>query len=283
MSKTDVVSLENFVVPAFLQADVDNVTKSLSGGSSTKNISIKGSRFRMMAGKEQVGVWGEPYLNVIIINASEHVGRTFYIKKFVEGDNSTPDCWSTDGIKPSPKSKNAQHATCAGCPKDIAGSGENQSKACRFSRKLAVVLADDESREVCGVTLPATSIFGKAEGVNMPLSAYAKYLNARNCPVTGVVTQMHFDLNAAVPKLFFKPVRPLTEEEYAECRQLAKTPEAVDAVTYDFKEAKSDEGGEEQFEQPAEEAKPKVVKPKQQAPVEAKKDLESTLSEWASD
>ena len=272
MSTNSVVEQNTFVVPSFVQSGADDLTKSLAGGSSTKNISIKGGRFRMMAGKEQVGVRGEPYLDVIVLSASPHVGRTFYAKKFTEGENATPDCWSADGIKPSPKCRNAQNATCAGCPQDIAGSGENNSKACRFSRKLAVVLEGDDNMELYGINLPATSIFGKAEGINMPLSAYAKYLGAHNCPINAVVTRMSFDLNAAVPKLFFKTLRPVTEQEYNACVALAKTPEAIDAVTYDFKETEG--RSEKEFSQPtapaAEDINPKVVKPKKPAaPVSA--------------
>lgn len=278
MSKTEVATTENFVVPAFLKAEVDTITKSLMGGGSQKNLSIKGSRFRMMVGGEQVGVRPDAFLNVVIVNASEKVGRTFFNKKYVEGENLTPVCWTADGIRPNPKSEIPQNALCAGCPQDVSGSGDQGTKACKFSRKLAIVFADDINGDVYSMTLPAKSIFGKAEGTDMPLMAYANFLGARGCPITGVVTQMYFDLNAAVPKLFFKAARPLTEDEYRTCQEKGKSIEAKNAVTYDFKV--KEKTNEEEFSTPAEPA-PNVVKKKAAAPPAESKTLGDIVSEWA--
>ena len=50
-------------------------------------------------------------------------------------------------------------------------------------------------------------------------------------PITGVVTEMRFDTASPTPKLVFKPVRPLTEDEYNTVQSLKDTPDAVSAVT----------------------------------------------------
>jgi hypothetical protein len=90
------------------------------------------------------------------------------------------------------------------------------SRACRFQQRLAVVLANDMDGDVLQLTLPATSVFGKEDGDKRPLQAFARFLAAQNPPVNPeqIVTRMKFDTKAESPKLFFAPVRWLTDDEY---------------------------------------------------------------------
>jgi hypothetical protein len=91
------------------------------------------------------------------------------------------------------------------CPQNIKGSGQGESRACRFNQRLAVVLANDLNGDVLQLQLPATSIFGKAEGDNHPLQSYARLLAAQSISPEMVVTRMKFDTQKESPKLFFKP------------------------------------------------------------------------------
>ena len=118
------------------------------------------------------------------------------------------------------------------CPKNIAGSGQGNSRACRFQQRLAVVPANNIAGDVMQLTLPATSIFGKEEGDKRALQAYARYLAVQNPPVNPeqIVTEMRFDTKAESPKLFFKPVRWLTDEEYEVIKAQGETDEAKRAV-----------------------------------------------------
>jgi outer membrane biosynthesis protein TonB len=113
---------------------------------------------------------------------------------------------------------------------NIKGSGQGDSKACRFQQRIAIAPESDMSH-VYQLALAATSIFGEAKDGNMPMQAYAKFLKAHNTPAVAIVTQMRFDENSDVPKLFFKPVRPLTEEELTRVVDLRDTEECKQAVT----------------------------------------------------
>ena len=113
---------------------------------------------------------------------------------------------------------------------NIAGSGTGQSRACRYQQRLAVVLANDVEGEVMQLALPATSIFGKEEGENRPLQAYARWLGAQSVGADMVVTRMKFDTKSESPKLFFKAMRWLTDEEYATAQEQGAKPEAAQAV-----------------------------------------------------
>tara|TARA_R110000787_G_scaffold94772_2_gene197587 strand:- start:40 stop:426 length:387 start_codon:yes stop_codon:yes gene_type:complete len=104
------------------------------------------------------------------------------------------------------------------------------SRACRFAQRLAVVLENDFTK-VYQLQLPATSLFGKAKEGKMPMQAYAQYLNSHNTPALSVITECAFDQGSAVPKLFFKAVRPLGEEEVSLAASMADSQEAKEAIS----------------------------------------------------
>lgn len=222
-------------LPSFLRGvELDETTKALAGGGGGKRISIKGGVFRMIANGEEVATNEDRAMNIVIVKASPTVSRTYYEGQYREGETIGPVCWSADGVRPAAEAPKKQCATCQGCPKDVKGSGQGDTKACRFNQKLAVVLEGDTGGDVYELSLPATSIFGKADGDRMPLKAYAQHLASHNVPVTAVVTEMRFDTKSPVPKLFFKPVRVLTNEEWEVCREQAETPDALEAVKHTF-------------------------------------------------
>lgn len=222
----------NLAIPEYLR-EADETTKMLAG-SGGKSISIKGGVWRMIVGGEEVAKNEDRSMRVIIVAAAPKTHRTFYMNKYEEGANQPPTCWSADGIKPNAEvpEANRQNATCAGCPQNIAGSGEGESRACRYSRRLAVVLENDIEGNVYRLQLPAKSLFGRAEGNKMPLEAYAKFLAGHNVPITGVVTEMRFDTAEAVPVVRFSAVRPLERHEWEAARAAAQSPDALQAIEF---------------------------------------------------
>jgi hypothetical protein len=222
-------------VPAFARNnELSDTAKALTGGgvSNTKRISIKGGVFRLVAGGKEIAAIDDRHLEVIIVKAAPKVSRIFYAASY-DADNITgPDCWSNDGERPDASSQNKQAETCMSCPKNIAGSGQGNSRACRYQQRLAVVLANNPSGDVMQLTLPATSVFGKEEGDKRPLQAYARYLAVQNPPVNPeqIVTEMRFDTKAESPKLFFKPVRWLTDDEYEVIKEQGESDDAKRAV-----------------------------------------------------
>jgi hypothetical protein len=218
MSNITLFSSSN--VPAFARNnELSDTAKALTGGGagvSTKRISIKGGVFRLLAGGKEVAAIEDRHLDVIIVRAAPKVSRIFYAGAYNADAIVRPECWSNDGEKPDASLTAPQHATCMGCPQNEAGSGNGNSRACRFQQRLAVVLANNPEGDVLQLTLPATSIFGKEEGDKRPLQAYARFLAAQTPPVNPeqIVTRMKFDTKAESPKLFFAPTRWLTDDEY---------------------------------------------------------------------
>ena len=176
------LTLVNQDLPDFLQqAGVSNLTKQLAGNSGVKRIVPKNGIFRKVVGKEEMGkVKGN--IEAIIVNASPSVGRIFYAKQWTpDAEPTAPDCFSNDGQVPDPKSENAQADRCDNCQQNIKGSGMGNSKACRYSRRLAMVLVEDFGTslqgEVYQMNLASKSLFGDAVGDNnYPFENYSKYL-----------------------------------------------------------------------------------------------------------
>ncbi len=224
-------------VPDFARNnELSETALALTGGGtggSSKRISIKGGVFRLIAGGKEMAAVDERHLDVIIVKAAPKTSRIFYMGKYdKDAAAAAPDCWSNDGETPDPSASNKQGSTCISCPQNQAGSGQGNSRACRYNQRLAVVLANDPEGDVLQLTLPATSIFGKEDGDKRPLQAYARFLALQSPPINPeqIVTRMRFDTAAESPKLFFQPMRWLTNDEYAIIKTQADSSDAQRAV-----------------------------------------------------
>lgn len=278
---------KNATLPAHAARGVDDITKALMGTSSQgKRISIKGGVWRMIVGGEEIDKIDERSLDVVIVNAAAKTSRSYYAGVYSEDSaGALPDCWSNDGVKPDAKAEAPQASSCANCPMNVAGSGQGASRACRFHRRLAVVLANNVDGNVYQLVLPAQSIFGKAEDGKMPLEAYARFIGGHGLSINSVVTELKFDTASATPKIIFRAVRPLTEAETDAAIDKGQSQDAVQAIT--FNPAQTDRQGaapkptaapkvekEPEVFRDAPAPKPKATKP---APVETAEEDEPVI------
>lgn len=285
-------------LPAHLRnAEMDETTKALmGGGGNSKRISIEGGVWRMMVNGKEVAQNEDRAMNVVVVAAAPKVSRIFYAGTYKKGVVSAPDCWSPDGEVPDSKSKAPQSKSCATCPQNVKGSGQGDTRACRFQQRLAVVLENDIGGDIYQLALPSTSIFGAGENGKWPLQTYAKMVASKGVPITSVVTEMRFDTNSSTPKLTFKPVRYLETDEFNSALDQGKTPAAISAITMSVAQTDGvkDAPSNEAFEQVAktkaapvvddapEEDTPEPTKrasKKEEAPA-AKKDVSKILAEW---
>lgn len=291
---------------ALLAGLEDNLTNLLAGSGGSRRISIENNVFREIIGGKEVRVSEDRALKIVIVNASP-VSRTYYGEKYVPGQKSKPRCWSSDTQTPAEEVPEEQRQArfCKDCPQNIKGSGSNgEGRACRYSQRVAAVLVNEDGVDdkVYQISMPATSVFGDAEGQKMPLQAYGRYLKAHNTHVISVVTEMRFD-SAGQMKLVFKPIRPLTEDELNTVIPLREHPDTLRAITMTVGHMDTEDDAEvaapslpdaeapvkKTVAKPAPEPKaeeeevqePKKVVKKTTAPVEAPKtDLADIVGEW---
>lgn len=281
-----------------LFADVEsNVAANVgAGGSTNRRISIKGGVFREILNGKEVNVSEERAMNVVIINASK-LSRMYFEGTYTEGVALKPTCWSSDSQTPDEGVTQKQASKCADCKQNIKGSGANGGRSCRFQQRLALLLDGNiDKKEVYQLTLPATSIFGDGEKGKLPLQGYVRYVAAHNTRVEAIVTEMRFDTSSPTPKLVFKPVRALTDDEAKVVVEMIKAPETVKAITLNVSQMdgvvpapqtqqaalfapEPEVKAEAKPEADVEEPKLKVSK-KSAPPADAPKDLADVMADW---
>jgi len=287
------LSLFEQAVPAHLKTNGrSELTKALAGNIGSKKISIRGSVFRLIVDGEEVAKNENRAMNVVVVGGAPSIFRTYHAKKYVPGENLPPDCWSNDGKYPDASIEAPQASLCEKCPQNIKGSGQNDSRACKYNQYLAVTLADDIGGDVYQLVLPSKSVFGRGDADNMPFQQYAKYVSSQGCDIDGIVTEMRLDSDSDTPKLVFRPVRYLTPEETAAARAQGASPAAKSAVTRTVTKKKKEAAApelaapapapkaaepEEVVEEPKKRTAKKNIEP---AP---KKDFADVISSWSTD
>jgi len=196
-----------------------------------RRITLRGGEIRTIDG--DVASQAKDYIDVVIVNAAP-IARYFYSETYDPNVAKAPLCWSGDTQRPVtgiPDDQKQSHR-CMDCPQNVRGSGSFGGRACRFSQRLAVTLAEDPS-VVYRLQIPATSIYGRGSNGNMPLQEYVKFLSARGSNTTGIVTRIYTDKESAIPKLFFKPMRSLNEGELEVVDNMITDSDTVAAIQHD--------------------------------------------------
>lgn len=191
-------------------------------------LSIQHKQFREI-GAEATGT---ETLDVVIVNASP-IARSYYNIAYDLERTNTPYCWSTDTVAPAqdvPEDQK-QAARCLDCAKNIKGTGDNGTRACKYFQYLAVVKPDDFDT-VYRLKLPANSIFG-GSGKKMPLQQYARFLTEHKTSAITVVTRLYFNDDSDVPQVLFKPVRVVADDELQTLSALVEHPDTLAVVKVD--------------------------------------------------
>ena len=258
---------------ALLSGIEDSLTNTLAGGGGgggNKRISIEGGAFREFVGGKEVRVSEERSMKIILINDAP-VSRMFFEGTYVKGAKTKPTCWSSDTQTPDKAVPEEQRQAkfCKDCKQHIKGSGQGDTRACRFQQRIAVALDNELRKEaVYQITLPSTSVFGDAEGKKMPLQAYGRHLKAYNTPAISIVTEMRFDIDSATPKLVFSPVRALEEDELAIAVKLQSHPDTIKAITMNVSQMDGVIPAPKLFDEPVSAPAPEAPKAKAAPKVE---------------
>lgn len=303
---SNMIPFEGGKLPAFLKTAASGGANELManvGGGGFPVMSIKGKQFALVKNGERKVLMNPndedevaTSINVVILKANPNLSKVWYAKGYTEGSDAKPDCFSNDGVAPDPGVEKPQSKKCATCPKNEWGSkvGDDgkKMKACADSRRLAIASPDRIDDPIL-LRAPAATL--------KPLAEYGSELAKRQVPYSAVITKVGFDREAASPKLTFKPIGFLTEDQYAEVQRVLGE-EVVTSILGKPGEAPVPEGGEPASEpkaekpapvvqeEEAEEPAPKAEKPKaakaekpKAEPKVADDDLESELDSLLSD
>ena len=276
--------------------ELSDLAKSLSTASTSRRIQTNtNGTFKRIINGEQIGNAIRGEINVIILHALSKVSRVYYSKPYdPDGEPTLPNCWSNLGDKPEAAAEDKQHTNCAECPQNVKGSGGGERRACRFQRRISVLVEGDGSGDVYQFNVPAGSLFGKGVGNVHPFESYIKFLLANGESPDNVVTNISYDLNAKTMELLFTPLRNISDEEYELVKAAQAKPETkmytmitvaqADGVKKQPKQAKeqapaqvsrAEEPEDDVVEEPV---KRTVKKPEPPAP---KANLADVVNAWA--
>lgn len=298
---SDVTIFKQGAVATTGNRQLSDLAKSLASVSTSRRIQTNtNGTFKRIVNGEQIGNAVRGEINVIILHALPKVSRIFYENDYdPDAAPTLPDCWSNLGDKPEAAAGNKQHTNCADCPKNVVGSGKKGvGRACRFQRRISVLVEGDSSGDVYQFNIPAKSLFGKGTGNVHPFESYVKFLVANGESPDNVVTNVSYDLNADTMELLFTPLRNISDEEYelvkaaqskpetkmytmitvAQADGVKKQPPAVEKAQAAPKVTRSDEPEDEVVEEPVKRAVKKA-----EPPVQAKSNLADVVSKWSED
>lgn len=272
--------------------ELSPLAKSMSSVMTSRRLQTNtNGTFKRIVNGEQVGDAVRGSVDVIIINALPKVSRIFYKNKYDPDAVATlPDCWSNLGDKPEAASANPQSSNCLDCNQNVKGSGGGDRRACRFQRRIAVLLEGDTSGDIYQFNIPSKSLFGKGVGNVHPFESYVKYLSNNHMSIDAVVTNVSYDLNADTMELQFAPLREVSDDEYSMVRAAQTKPEsssytkltvaAVDGVT---KQPEAPKPKMQRSEEPEDDEEPKEPLKRSKktgtSPV-SKQNMSSILDDW---
>lgn len=277
--------------------ELSDLGKSLASVSNTRRIQTNtNGTFKRLVNGEQIGKAIRGEFNAIIVDALPKVSRTFYAGKYNPDAKPTlPDCWSNLGDKPEEAASNPQASNCVSCPQNVSGSGDNgKGRACRFQRRIAVILEGDDSGDVYQFNVPAKSLFGKGNGNVHPFESYVKFLIANGESPDGVVTNIAYNLDAETMQIQFTPMRGTTDTEHALVTEARNDPATRQLIVLSVAAPKKEAEREEPVAKPKvtysdepDEDEEEVVEAPKKRPSKAaeetavpKKDLANVLAVW---
>ena len=145
-------------------------------------------------------------LQVMIVDRGE-LSRGYY-------DSSGLVCWSTGCDYPDsnvPEHK-VQANRCIDCTRSIKSGGFNRSAPCKLYQVIKVLLPEDGI--VCELRISASSLFSK-ETNKLGFYKYIEYLEKNREEPEEILTELYLVEQYNSHRIYFKPVRPLAEEELA--------------------------------------------------------------------
>jgi hypothetical protein len=270
---TNILPFEGKTLPAYLK----NVDKTaplnddlVSSGAGFPVISIKGKTFAIVRGGERE-ILPNPKdpdspatsIDVVILKANKGMAKIYYPKRYEEGDDSKPVCYSNDGITPALDVEEQQSPKCATCKRNVWGARitdqGKKAKECQDGKRLAVT-TPDQLNEPYLIRVPPASLSN--------LTEYAQFLAKRGVKYNMVVTKITFDADVATPKLMFKAIGLLDETGYGQVQEALKL-DVVDKIVGAPVDAS--------FEQPSQTTAATATATPTLAPVKAKAAAEQAI------
>lgn len=210
----------------------DKAGQGVEVGASMRALSLSGKIWSVRINKDETRTFkddrgknsDEMYVAVVDVRGSK--SKRYYPGVYKEGskDNAPVKCFSIDALTPHESVKSPEHTDCLRCPKNEFGSKGN-GKACADYKRAVIANVDcdiNPDQSIANarlgdlqlrVDIPATSL--------TPFGEYADQLGDLDVPMNGLVTRMQFDDESKHPRVLFKAMAYLDEEQSGVIEKMA--------------------------------------------------------------
>ena len=210
MSETTEMEVAKEHLPATMAAELDQALEAINetiGGGSSNRIKTGGKKFAFPDKPDEKIKGPVPLIILGWISENLYYGG----KEYDENNPEPPVCWAlskaSKGLIPGEKVTDRQAESCEVCPMNEWESGKGKSKACKNTRKLAVLRANSVSDED-QIFFLAVSPTGLKE-----YDGYVRKLQAKNALPVMVITEVSFDDDKTYPTLRFRAAEPNVNAE----------------------------------------------------------------------
>lgn len=232
-------------VNAGLNAQEDNLAAGI--GQSYGVIGYKGKVWSLRYRGERHNILTKeghpaPYIDVVILGQAQQKSKSYY-KAFdaAQSEGERPICSSIDGLVPDPDVAAKQSETCALCPRNAWKLQQNgkKGKECQDYKRLAVVVMPYQTAPLFMGKPLVEPIFLRVPPASLnSLAIMGETMAGQGFHFATYVTRITFDPNEAHPKMSFRPLQGLTDQEAPVILELMKDPTVGRITTGDVVIAK---------------------------------------------
>ncbi len=162
-------------------------------------------------------------IQAVIVNSGT-LSRSYY------SEEGQLQCWSYGCTVPHEKvPEDTQQATrCMDCKQSIKNSYRARGSPCKFFTVINLVILYE--KHVYTLRVGALSLFSK-DGNKTNLLKYVDYLEHNNEKVGDVLTEIYFEEQFGFSKMYFKPVRPLHDDELQHVASVLEATDNINVLT----------------------------------------------------
>lgn len=157
------------------------------------------------------------HIDVVILGQAHHKSKSFY-KKYDPNtsDGDRPICSSIDGLVPDADVAAKQSETCALCPRNVWKTDPTtgrKGRECTDYKRLAVLVLPTQTKAMLGAPLMEPVFLRVPPASLNSLAILGETMANQGFHFSSYITRISFDPNEAHPKMDFRPLQPLTDQE----------------------------------------------------------------------
>lgn len=156
------------------------------------------------------------YLDVIVLGQAKQKSKSFYKAYDQNSEGDRPICSSIDGVTPDPDVTEKQADACALCPHNVVKTNPQtgrKGRECTDYKRLAVLVLPGLTKALFGDAVMEPAFLRVPPASLNSLAIMGDTMTAQGFHYSSYITRISFDPNEAHPKMVFRPLQGLSDQE----------------------------------------------------------------------